>query len=82
METIIIHADSKKMKALKAFLKAFEISFTVSNIEEAPSNSEKKGQSPYDPKFVSKILKRLESSKKGNTVEINPNDLWGSLGLK
>lgn len=72
METIIIQADSKKMKALKAFLKAFNISFTVSEKEEKP----------YDPAFVKKILERAKSAKAGNTTIINPNDLWGSLGLK
>ena len=46
METIIIQADSKKIKALKAF----QIPFTVAKKEESPS--------PSDPAFVEKIQKR------------------------
>jgi len=28
------------------------------------------------------VLERSESAKQGNVVEIYPNDIWGSLGLK
>lgn len=34
--------------------------------------------SPYDPKFVAMIKK----AQKGKSVEVDPNDVWGSLGLK
>lgn len=73
METIIIQAESKKAKALKQFLKAFGIAFKVEQTTD---------ESPYDPEFVRKILERSENAKKGNTITINPKDLWGSLGLK
>ena len=36
----------------------------------------------YDPAFVKKILERAESAKQGNTIKIDPKDIWGSLGLK
>lgn len=72
METITIQADSKKAKAIKAFLKAFDISYKTS----------KKEEKPYDPEFVKKILNRSKNAKQGNVIEINPNDIWGSLGLK
>ena len=73
METIIIQADSTKAKALKEFLSAFGVAYKVEQEQE---------KSPYNPEFVKKILKRAESAKKGNTVKVDPNDLWGSLGLK
>lgn len=71
METIIIQTDSTKAKALKQFLKAFNIAFKVT----------KKDEKSYDTEFVKKILKRSENAKVGNTVEIDPNNIWGSLQL-
>ena len=35
--------------------------------------------SPYDPDFVA-MLKKAE--KRGNYKEVDPKDIWGSLGLK
>jgi hypothetical protein len=73
MQTVIIHTESqKKVKAIAAFLKAFDISFEIKKTKEKP----------YDPKFVAMIQERRESARKGNTITINPHDLWGSLGLK
>jgi hypothetical protein len=36
-------------------------------------------ESPYNPEFVEKIL---EAEKRGNYKSIDPDDVWGSLGLK
>jgi hypothetical protein len=36
-------------------------------------------KSPYDPEFVKKIKR---AQKRGSYKEIDPNDVWGSLGLK
>ena len=72
METIKIHVDSNKAKAIKQFLKAFGVAYEV----------EHPGESPYNPEFVKKVLERSKNAKEGNTVKINPKDLWGSLGLK
>ena len=72
MKTIIIHTDDNKAEALKQFLEAFEVNYQIGE----------QGESPYNPDFVKKILERSKSAKEGNTVEIDPNDLWGSLGLK
>jgi hypothetical protein len=36
-------------------------------------------KSPYNPEFVKKIRK---AEKRGEYKEINPNDVWGSLGLR
>ncbi|MDD3638125.1 MAG: hypothetical protein RBR84_08360 [Bacteroidales bacterium] len=70
METIIIHTESSKAKALKQFLKAFGVTFTV----------EKHDKSPYDPAFVQKIKEQSESAKKGNAVVYDDsirNELFG-----
>jgi len=72
MDTIIIKSEPKQTKALKEILKAFNVSFTITKQEDKP----------YDPEFVKMVLKRSASAKKGNVTPIDPNDLWGSLGLK
>ncbi|WP_026978435.1 DUF2683 family protein [Flavobacterium tegetincola] len=72
MDTIIIHAEPKKKKALIEILKAFDIPYEV----------KKKAEKTYDPEFVKMVLERRASAKNGNTTLINPEDLWGSLGLK
>jgi hypothetical protein len=71
METIIIQTEPKKAKAIKQFLNALDIKFKT-----------KKAESPYNPELVNKILERAKSAKEGNVVEIDPKNLWGSLGLK
>ena len=73
METIIIKSeDDTNTEKIKDFLKEMNVSFT----------SKKKKEKPYNPEFVKMVLERAESAKNGNTVTINPEDLWGSLGLK
>jgi hypothetical protein len=69
METIIIQTDPKKSKAIKQFLKAFGVMFETE-------------KSPYAPAFVKKIKARTQNAEAGNTVTIDPNNLWESLGLK
>ena len=48
-------------------------------IIETNSKKIKVVDSPYNPEFVKMILKAQKSSQR---TEINPNDIWGSLGLK
>jgi hypothetical protein len=75
METIIIEsADSTTTQKIKDFLKELKVAYKT--------KSKKDKEKPYDPAFVKKILERAENAKRGNTITINPNDLWGSLGLK
>ena len=69
METITIKAEPDKMKALKNFLKAFDISFTSSKAME---------ESPYDTAFVANIQKACEE----DSFEIDPKNLWESIGSK
>jgi ribose 5-phosphate isomerase RpiB len=75
METIIIDStDSTTTEKIKDFLKELNVTFKT--------KSKKDKEKSYDPAFVKKILDRAENAKKGNTITIDPNDLWGSLGLK
>jgi hypothetical protein len=63
METLIVHPNNKEqLTALKAFMKAFKISF-----EEK--------ESPYNPEFVAKVQRGREQIKNGQTRVINIADL-------
>jgi hypothetical protein len=71
METIIIESsDSITFQEIKDFLNGLSVEYKT-----------QKKEKEYNPAFVKKILERSESAKKGNNIEIDPNDLWGSLGL-
>ncbi|QTY26944.1 DUF2683 family protein [Flavobacterium sp. CS20] len=72
METIIIQTEAKKAKAIKQFLKAFDVSFSSDSSEK----SSKSEESPYNPEFVKEILTARE--EEGGKI-IDPNNLWESL---
>ena len=64
MTTLIAHPESKeKLAALKAVMKALEISF-----EEE--------KSPYNPEFVASILQAEQDIKDGKGIKIATKDLW------
>lgn len=66
MDTVIIQAESKKLKALVKFLKAFNIPFELKKGEK---------EDEYDPAFVEKILK----AKNEKSTRIDPNNIWESI---
>ncbi len=68
METLIIHSESKKIKAIIEILKAFDISFEIKKTQK------EKG---YNPEFVNKILSRSRS-KDFVTVK-NVDNIWESI---
>ncbi len=70
METIIIQAEPEKIKALKAFLKAFHIPFEV-----------KKGEKPYDPEFVNKVKEAETAYMSGDFKRVESVDELKSLLL-
>ncbi|NDP28443.1 MAG: hypothetical protein GZ087_13620 [Flavobacterium sp.] len=81
MTTIKIN---ERTKTGKAFMAMFETFFKgVDGIEIIETNSKKinKKENFYSPEFVAKIKKAEENIKKGETTTLNPNDIWGSLGL-
>lgn len=84
MTTITIKIN-ERTKAGKAFMAMSESFFKgVEGIEiiETDSKKIKKTESLYSPEFVEKIKKAEKNIKKGETKTLNPDDIWGSLGLK
>ena len=64
METLIVHPENKKqLAALKAFMKAFKISF-----------EEKK--STYDSEFVAMIKQGDDDLAAGKGVNVDVDNLW------
>ena len=82
MTTIKIN---ERTKTGKAFMAMFETFFKdVDGIEIVETNTKKikKEENMYSPEFVAKIKKAEENIKNGETTTLNPDDIWGSLGLK
>ncbi len=68
METLIIHSESKKIRAIVEILKAFDISFELKKTQK---------EKVYDSEFVNKILSRSKS-KDFVTVK-NVDNIWESI---
>lgn len=79
MTTIKINEHTKTGKAFMVMLETFFKGVEGIEIIETDSKKNKKEDSSYNPEFVEMVLKSAKSKK---SVEINPNDVWGSLGLK
>ena len=73
MQTFTVKINERS-KAGIAFQKMLEILETQPGVEVVNED-----RSPYNPEFVKKIK---AAEKRGSYKEINPNDVWGSLGLK
>jgi predicted RND superfamily exporter protein len=76
--TLKINENTKKGKAFLEMARVFSENSTEIVLIETEDKS------PYNPKFVAKINKRLEDHKSGKckTITINLEDIWGSLNLK
>lgn len=70
--TLKINERSKAGKAILAMIDA---------LTEKPKSGVEvvEEKSPYNPEFVKMVLKSAASK---NRTEIDPNDVWGSLGLR
>jgi hypothetical protein len=81
--TIKINERTKAGKAFRAMTETF---FKDAKGIEIIENKEEKEDEIYNPEFVKMILERAESisdpEKRKNWKEIDPNNLWESLGLK
>lgn len=78
--TIKINERTKAGKAIMAILsEAFVKGADGVEIVETDSKKLIKKENPYNPEFVKMVL---ESEKRGDYTEIDPKDIWGSLGLK
>ncbi len=73
--TLKLDNRTQQAKTLIEFLK----SLNFIEITEKPDNKEIKEQSPYNPEFV-KMIKEAEAEiEKGNTIRINPENVWESI---
>jgi hypothetical protein len=84
--TLKINERTKAGKAFMAMSESFfknieglEIIETDSKKLKKVTNSELKEQNPYHPAFVKMVL---DAEKSGKYTTLDPNDVWGSLGLK
>jgi hypothetical protein len=86
MTTLTLKID-KRTKAGKAFMAMSEPFLqNVEGIEIVENNSGKitNDEDLYNPEFVKMILERDADIRSGKIkcVTVDPNDIWGSLGLK
>lgn len=79
MTTIKINERTKTGKAFMAMFEAFFKGVEGIEIVEDDYNQVNEEQSPYNPEFVKMVL---DAKKRGDYKEIDPKDVWGSLGLK
>lgn len=64
METLIVHpANKEQLSALKAFMKAFNISF-------------EENKQPYNAEFVEKMKLSKQQAKEGKTVKVSLDEIW------
>jgi hypothetical protein len=80
MTTITINERSKAGKNLLELAQI--LAKTNKGIDISTPSNDHKTKKNYNSDFVKMVLKSAESAKKGNTTTVNPNDIWGSLGLK
>lgn len=74
METIIIKANKKQSKIVKAFLETQKVNFDSSPIHK--NGKDVDNDSPYDPEFVERILRSSQQAKEGKGRIIKLEDLW------
>ncbi|SHK96700.1 DUF2683 family protein [Flavobacterium xanthum] len=82
MTTITLKIN-ERTKAGKAFLEMTNVlvkdSKGIEIIATRPNKTSEKKSEIYNPEFVA-MIKKAQKSKKRTVVD--PNDIWGSLGLK
>nr|WP_294928949.1 DUF2683 family protein [uncultured Flavobacterium sp.] len=82
MTTIKINERTKTGKAFMAMLETFFKDVEGIEIIETDSKKINKEEGRYSPEFIEKVRKAEENIKNGETTTLNPDDIWGSLGLK
>ncbi len=81
MTTITINERTKAGKTLLELAKLLSVSNKGVRIDEGVEKGLilEEEKSVYNPKFVAMVKKAQKSTKR--TI-VDPNDVWGSLGLK
>jgi hypothetical protein len=82
MTTIKINEQTKAGKAFMAMFEAFFKGVEGIEIVEPTYGQVNEEPSIYSSEFTEKIKKAEKNIKKGETTTLNPDDIWGSLGLK
>lgn len=82
MTTIKIDERTKTGKAFMAMFEAFFKGVEGIEIVEPAYGEVKEEPVTYNSEFVEKVKRAEENIKKGETTTLNPDDIWGSLGLK
>ncbi|WP_163399050.1 DUF2683 family protein [Flavobacterium fluviatile] len=83
MTTIKINEHTKTGKAFMAMFEAFFKGVEGIEIVETDDYGQVNEEgSIYSSEFVEKVKIAEENIKNGETTTLNPDDIWGSLGLK
>ncbi|MDP5201301.1 DUF2683 family protein [Flavobacterium sp. DG2-3] len=82
MAIIKINEHTKTGKAFMAMFEAFFKGVEGIEIVEDNYNQVNEEEVIYSAEFVEKVRKAEENIKNGETTTLNPEDIWGSLGLK
>jgi uncharacterized protein YrrD len=77
MTTITVNERTKAGKIVLELAKMLSVTNKGVVIDQKEED-----QSVYSDAFVAKIKRAEENIKNGETKTLNPNDVWGSLGLK
>ena len=82
MTTIKINEQTKTGKAFMDMVETFFQG--VEGIEIVENNYDQVNEEEvvYSREFIEKVKKAEENIKNGETTTLNPDDIWGSLGLK
>ncbi|RZJ52948.1 MAG: hypothetical protein EOO44_10130 [Flavobacterium sp.] len=82
MTTIKINEHTKNGKAFMAMFEAFFKDVEGIEIIKDDYNQVNEEEVVYSREFIEKVKKAEENIRNGETTTLNPDDIWGSLGLK
>jgi hypothetical protein len=82
MTIIKINEQTKTGKAFMAMFEAFFKGVEGIDIVEQAYGQVNEEPEIYSAEFIEKVKKAEENIKNGETTTLNPDDIWGSLGLK
>lgn len=74
-----VNEKTKAGKALLSVVNALHGQPGIEELKKVKKNKPKASNSPYNSEFVKKIQ---TAKTRGKYTEVDPNDIWGSIGLK
>lgn len=82
METLIVKPKNRKqLTAIKAFLKALDVSFRKDDEKSLPNPSPSGDKWFLDPKNIEEVEKGMADVKAGRFTHVKKEDLKSLLGL-